>query len=77
MCVAAGVSPVVSRASCPAEQGHACLKASGYLQIAEQPGVPSRRQDADLYGSQDDRRYAKRATELISRGFFASADVIE
>jgi len=34
-------------------------------------------QDARLYDRRDARRYAKRATELISRGFFASADVIE
>jgi len=33
---------------------------SGYLQIAEQPGVLSGQQDAALYGSQDRRRYTKR-----------------
>src|SRR5439155_20899685 len=42
--VAAGVSPAVSRASCPAEQAHAYPKASGYLSIAEQPGVLSGRE---------------------------------
>ncbi len=54
--VAAGVSPAVEPGILP--QRNKLLKSCGYLQLAEKPGVLSRRQDAALYGSQAGRRYA-------------------
>ena len=74
--VAAGVSPAVEPGILPGGN-HAYPKAPGHFQITEQRGVLSGRQDAALYGSQDGSRYAKHPTKLISRGIFASADVIE
>ena len=64
--VAAGVSPAVEPGILPGGTSPRIPKASGYLQIAEQPGVLSGRQDAALNGSQDGRRYAKHICRYVA-----------